>query len=294
MRVGVVDVGSNTVRLLVAEPRDGVLTEVRAEKAYVGLAAEIMRRGEIGKGKLDEAGEVARRFARIARKCRVAHLESIVTAPGRQAPNADALVQALARATGAPVRVLSAEEEGILAWEGAVAAADGPIDGAVAVCDVGGGSSELVVGTPPDEPVWARSVDVGALRLQAGYLPDDPPTEESVEAAIAAVAEAFAGITPPLPRVALAAGGTARAVGRIVGRTLEEEDLALVVRLLRKRPSAKIAKTWSLDPARARTLIAGTLVLAEIQRRVGVPLTVARAGLREGAALALVAELAAA
>ena len=101
MRVGVVDVGSNTVRLLVTERRGGVLVPVDEEKAYVGLGAEILRHGAIGAPKLAEAVAVAREQAAVARAAGSELLEVVVAAPGRQAANADELVHELARATRA-------------------------------------------------------------------------------------------------------------------------------------------------------------------------------------------------
>ena len=114
MSAAVVDVGSNTVRLLVADVSGSGLTAVREEKAFVGLGAEILRRGEIGAAKLEEATELAQRYVRIARKLGADPIEVVVTAPGRQAPNGDELVDAIARATRVPVRLLSPDEEGVL------------------------------------------------------------------------------------------------------------------------------------------------------------------------------------
>ena len=108
MHAAVIDVGSNTVRLLVARPTAAGLVAAHEEKAFVGLGEEILRRGYIGEAKLAETADLARRYAGIARKHGVDLLEVVVTAPGRQAPNGDELVDALARATRAPVRAADA------------------------------------------------------------------------------------------------------------------------------------------------------------------------------------------
>jgi exopolyphosphatase/guanosine-5'-triphosphate,3'-diphosphate pyrophosphatase len=293
MRVGVVDVGSNTIRLLAAVASPGGVTRVREAKAYVGLGEEILRHGVVREDKLQEAATVVGRFARIARKVGAERIEVLVTAPGRQAANPDELLRVLARAARAPVRAVSAEEEGLLAYRGALGTAS-QLPEPVAVCDVGGGSTELVVGSPPADPSWCRSVDVGALRLTAAQLSSDPPAKTELSTAREAVERAFADVAPPRVAAALAVGGSARGVAALVGETLGEPELEEALRLLRARRAAKLAKEFRLDRERARLLPAGALLLREVVARLGVPLTLARGGLREGAATTLLAELEAA
>ena len=93
----------------------------------------------------------------------------------------------------------------------------------------------------------------------------------------------------PLPERAFADGGSARAARKIAGASLDADELERTLQLLSRRPSAELAAEFKLDPARARTVAAGTVILAELQRRIGVPLEVVPAGLREGLALALLA-----
>lgn len=288
MRVGVLDVGSNTARLLVADV-DCTVERVREEKAYLALGAQVLRLGRLSDKKVAEAAEVARRYARIARRLDVERLETIVTAPGRQAC-AEALLDALEAGTRAPVRVLSADDEGRLAFAGALALEGKALPDLVAVCDVGGGSTEIAVGRPSAGPGWIRSADLGSLRLTRSCLATDPPTRGEIESARSRIAEAFAELTPPRPAVALAVGGTARAASKLVGRTLGPAELEEVVALCARRPSAKLARSFGLDAARAETLLAGALLLAETSRRLRAPFRLARGGLREGAALALAAQ----
>jgi exopolyphosphatase/pppGpp-phosphohydrolase len=82
VRAGIIDIGSNTARLLVADV-DGGVQSVREEKAYLGLGADALRLGRLSEEKVAEARAVARRFTRIARRLEVDRLETIVTAPGR-------------------------------------------------------------------------------------------------------------------------------------------------------------------------------------------------------------------
>jgi len=286
MRVGVIDVGSNTVRLLVASVDGDVVRTVREEREHLGLGEEILRHGRVRRTKLDEVGAVTGEYARIARKLGVRELETVVTAPGRQGDSPERLLDAIGRATVAEVRVVSAEDEGRLAFAGAVSRAHTG-EAIVAVCDVGGGSTEVVVGTELLGPAWVRSVDLGSLRLTAALLRDDPPQPAEIDAARSAVRDAFSSVVPPRPEAALATGGSARAIARVVGRDYGPEELEHVVELLAARPAAENAAKLGLRPTRARTLLAGALILAEVSQLLAVRFSPSRGGIREGAAIRL-------
>jgi exopolyphosphatase / guanosine-5'-triphosphate,3'-diphosphate pyrophosphatase len=293
MRVGVIDVGSNTVRLLVASVAGDSVRTLREERVHLGLGAELLRYGRVRRRKLDEVREVTSEYARIARKIGVRELETVVTAPGRQGDSPERLLEAIGGATGGEVRVVSAEEEGRLAFSGAVSRANLG-EAVVAVCDVGGGSTEVVVGTELLGPAWVRSVDLGSLRLTASLLHGDPPEATEVDAAREAVHMGLAALEPPQPEIALATGGSARAVARIVGHAYGPDELGHVVEVLASRPSAESAKALGIRPDRARTLLAGAVILGEVSRLFGQPFTPSHGGIREGAALRLAARHAAA
>jgi exopolyphosphatase/guanosine-5'-triphosphate,3'-diphosphate pyrophosphatase len=293
MRVGVVDVGANTMRLLVAT-RDarGRLEAIREDRTQLGLGEDLERSGgAIGEDKLEAVAAAAAMHVSRARKLGAGRVVVLVTSPGRQAANAEALVRTLRKAGDAEVRVLEADDEGSLAWVGAVGATK-DLPETVAVCDVGGGSVQLVVGTPSGGPSWWRSVDLGSLRLTRRVFRHDPPTPAELHAGTAMAERSFADVTPPLPMAALATGGTARALRRIVGNELGEGELAAALRKLAKRSSREIAKDFGLDRARARTITAGAILLSAAQHRLAVPLAAARGGVREGAALMLLDEAA--
>jgi exopolyphosphatase/guanosine-5'-triphosphate,3'-diphosphate pyrophosphatase len=212
----------------------------------------------------------------------------LVTAPARQSANGSELVEAITSATRLSVRPLSAEEEGSLAFAGVVSTFPAP-PASIAVVDVGGGSTQLVFGTAAG-PVWFRTLDIGSLRLAQRHLVHDPPRKNEIEELRASVEEAFEGHASPLPRCAVATGGTARSLRRVVGRTLGAKQLAKAEALLSAAPADELAETFRFPLWRAKTVLAGVIVLAEAQRRLGVPLVVARAGLREGAVLESLAE----
>jgi exopolyphosphatase / guanosine-5'-triphosphate,3'-diphosphate pyrophosphatase len=291
MNVAVVDVGSNTIRLLVAaRTQHGVVCVARG-KRMVGLGADVERHGAVSAKKLAEAAECLSGFADIARAAGAVLIDVVVASPGRQAQNADQLAHMLSRAAGAPVRMLSRDEEARLAFEGAIAS--DRHDGAVAVCDIGGGSTQIAVGTADRGPAWLRSVDLGSLRLSARVPCSDPPTREEISVLRSQAQTAFARLTPPLPAEAITVGGTARAVKKLVGRTLGPDELREALRLLRKSTAVEIATTYGTDVWRACTLPAGVAILLEVQRLLGVPLEVGRGGLREGLALELLDRLSA-
>jgi exopolyphosphatase/guanosine-5'-triphosphate,3'-diphosphate pyrophosphatase len=289
MRVGVIDVGSNTIRLLAAEAVPGGINPVCERKARVGLGAEVELHGRLSQGKLAEAAATVRRFATEAREVGCSRLEIVVASPGRQADNAGRLIQLLARSTAAPVRVLSHEEEARLAYVGAVAVAR-PDAQTVAVCDVGGGSTQIAFGEPRRDPIWLRSVDIGSLRLTTRLLHRDPPGKKAIAEARAAVREEFSGLATPLPKAAYAVGGSARALKKLVGKTLGAQELGEAISILRRTPIDEIVGWYGVDRERARTLAAGAVIMAEAQLRLAVPLEVVRAGLREGLALTMLAE----
>jgi exopolyphosphatase / guanosine-5'-triphosphate,3'-diphosphate pyrophosphatase len=291
MRVGIVDVGANTLRLLVAGRENGRLVPLREQRVQLGLGNEIEQNGAIGEEKLHEAATIARAHVRRARKLGCERIDVLVTSPGRQAENGRELVERLASATAVSTRVLDAEEEGELAWHGAVAALEDPPE-SIAVCDVGGGSTQLVVGTLSGGPAWARSVDLGSLRLTRRALPSNPASPEELDQAREEVVAAFVDLAPPLARGAIATGGTARALRKVVGPELDADALAEGTRKLAKRSSREIANSFGVDRARASTLLAGTLILSEVQHRLGTTLEVGRGGIREGAALLALEELA--
>jgi len=289
MRIGIVDVGSNTMRLLVAETEAGAVVPIHQDRLQVGLGAAIEQHGWIPDAKLAEAADCARQFASQARALRCGDLRVVVTAPGRQSVNADDLVIELQRATGAVPRVLSAEDEGRYAYLGAAATLPGAPT-TLAVCDVGGGSTEVAVGPSDGSPEWLASVDIGSLRLTSRMLEGDAPGKGRVKAARAEVAELFAGLDAPPTARAMSAGGSARALRRIVEGPLSGKALDEVADHLAKRSAVKLAAAHGIGDRRAATLLAGAVILAQATRVVGLPFEVARAGLREGLAAEAIAE----
>ncbi|MGH2977675.1 MAG: hypothetical protein ACRDKC_04795 [Gaiellaceae bacterium] len=282
MRVGVIDVGSNTTRLLVASAEPGGLEPLETQKVRLALGEEIERQGAVSTVHVAAAAKAVRGMASAARRKRVASLDVFLTAPGRQAANSAELVAALSRAAGVQARVLTKDEEGTLAYRGAVLSTDVPLGPRIAVCDVGGASTEVAVGSPDRDPDWVESVDLGSVRLTARA--GDMHSEAE---------DAFSGLHPPEVETVLAVGGSARATRRLVGAVLGETELAEALRIVETTSPREVARQFGVDSARAEILPAGVIVLAEVQRRLAVPLHVCGGGIREGAVLASLDALAA-
>jgi exopolyphosphatase/guanosine-5'-triphosphate,3'-diphosphate pyrophosphatase len=289
----VVDVGSNTVRLLVARVGANGLERTYTERVRIGLAHELEATGRISDDRISTTAQTVSRLVDEAHARRAEAIDVFVTAPGRQAENAVELVTAIERAAGRRVRILSADEEARLAFAGALALST-PRTGLVAVVDLGGASTEIAVGRPDRGPDWARSIDLGAGRLTSRLLEHAPPRRTELDAAHAEVAAAFAGVAPPLPFAALAVGGSARALGRVFGETLERGEFSAAVSILARTHPDEIARRCGVGNSRAPLLLAASLILAEVQRRLLVPLQVSEGGVREGALLAVAREAAAA
>jgi exopolyphosphatase / guanosine-5'-triphosphate,3'-diphosphate pyrophosphatase len=286
VRVGVLDIGANTARMVVFERG---LIRVAEDRASLSLGAEIEANGGISAAKLVEVEESAAGMVAMARLVGASRIEALITSPGRQSANGAELAAAVRRGCGHEPRLLSAEDEARLGYAGAVAARPAGA-GPVAVCDVGGGSAQVAIGSNGGEPVWLRSIDLGSLRLTRRHLGGDPPRVDELLAAADAVEAAIDGMAPPLPRTALAIGGTARALKKIVGPALGPAQLAEALDVLSSKPAKKVAATYGIVRWRAEVLPGGALILHALQQRLLRPLEVVRGGVREGAALAAFSE----
>ena len=282
MRIGVIDVGSNTTRLLVASAGPAGLDPLETQKLRLSLGEEIERHGAVSAVHVAAAAKAVRDMAGAARRRRVASLDVFLTAPGRQATNSAELVAALSRAAGVKARVLTKEEEGTLAYRGAVLTASVSLPSRIAVCDIGGASTEIAVGSPGRDPDWVESVDLGSVRLTTRA------TDMHAEAETA-----FAHLDPPAVEAALVVGGSARAARRLVGAELGETELTEALQIVETTSPREVARRFGVDRARAEILPAGVILLAEVQRKLGVTLHACGGGIREGAVLASLEALAA-
>jgi exopolyphosphatase/guanosine-5'-triphosphate,3'-diphosphate pyrophosphatase len=284
-RCGCIDIGSNTTRLLVAEAGDDALAVIVSERSFTRIGASREADGRIPAVTIEHVARVAAGQARRAREHGAGELVAVATAAIRDAPNRDELVAAVERSLGVELWVLSGEEEARLAFLGATRALGGAGSGRVAVVDVGGGSTELAIGSPDGDVAWWASLAVGSSVLAGAHLRSDPPAASELEQARAQVAKAFDGLDPPPAASAVAVGGTATSLHRLVGPDLNAATLGHGLELLCEAPAKATAERFDLDPERVRLLPAGMVVLEAVCAHLRLALRVVRGGLREGVVL---------
>jgi exopolyphosphatase/guanosine-5'-triphosphate,3'-diphosphate pyrophosphatase len=195
------------------------------------------------------------------------------------------LVAAIRAQCGLEVEVLSGEQEARLAFAGAAQTLDHLPSGELGVVDVGGGSSELVVGQAPDRVAWSTSVALGSADLSSSFLYSDPPTRDELAQARAHVAQAFAELVPPHPSEAVAVGGSAASLSRLAGPLLDAGTFKRCLTLLGNVRASEVAHRFALDIERVRLLAGGLLILQAASERFGSALVIGRGGLREGVLL---------
>jgi exopolyphosphatase / guanosine-5'-triphosphate,3'-diphosphate pyrophosphatase len=290
VRRACIDIGSNTTRLLIADCDGEGLVEVHQDRSFTHVRRGLNPEDEIEAEKIAEVVTVVAAQVAIARALGAADVRCVATAAVRQAANREALLAAVRTACGLEVSVLSAEEEARLAFIGAARTLGYLPEGPLGVVDVGGGSSELVVGRVPDQVTWCASLDLGSGQLADECLRSDPPSAEELAQARARVREALDGVTPPPTVAVVAVGGSATSLRRIAGARLDGEAFTRVLDLLSADRAANLARGFALDADRVRLLPAGLLILEAAAERFGAPLEVAQGGLREGLLLEVSSE----
>jgi exopolyphosphatase/guanosine-5'-triphosphate,3'-diphosphate pyrophosphatase len=280
-----IDIGSNTTRLLVAECHGGTLLRVHEERAFNQIGRGRDPEGRISESKIEEVASVVAGQLRRARELGASEVRAVATAAIRGAPNGPALLAGVRRTCGLAVEVLSWKEEARLAFIGVARTLDHQPDGKLGVVDVGGGSSEFVVGTPPDEISWSASLPLGSGELARACLPSDPPASHELAEARRRVKLALESLDVPRVAAAAAVGGSAGSLARLAGMRLDAQAFTSSLRLLSSHPTAGVARRFGLEVERVRLLPAGLLILQAAGERFGLPLLVARGGLREGVLL---------
>jgi exopolyphosphatase / guanosine-5'-triphosphate,3'-diphosphate pyrophosphatase len=282
-----IDIGSNTTRLLVADASRGRLRELASQRAFTRIGQALRGGADVPRKKIEETAAEVESQARVARELGAGEVVVLATAAIRNAPNRDELVAAVEERGHIPVRVLSGEEEARLSFIGATRTLAAPAEGTIAVADVGGGSTELAIGEADGSVSWSASLSIGSGMLADAYLRSDPPAVSELETVRRHIGGVLEGLDPPAAASAVAVGGTATSMRRLVGAELSHETLERGIRLLAASPVAEIAERFELDPERVRLLPAGILVLEALSDLVRLPLRIARGGLREGAILEL-------
>ncbi len=284
MRRACIDIGSNTTRLLVADCEPGSLRAVHQSRVFTHIGPDLARDGVIPKVKIAAIAMAVCAQRAEAQALGALELRTVGTAAIRRAANRDELLAALVERCGLEVSVLTGEQEARLAFIGAASQVEDSRS-PLGVVDVGGGSSELVVGRAPDDVWWYASLALGSGELAHRLPTSDPPTELELAAASEHVAAAFAGLEPPRPGGAVAVGGSATSVRLLAGPSLDAASFRRALALLCEAPSAELARRFGLDQERVRLLPAGLLILRAAAELFGSALVIGTGGLREGVLL---------
>ena len=285
MRCACIDIGSNTTRLLVADCGPDGLQEVAQERVFTHIGRSRRADGTIDDDTIHEVAMVVGAQMRRAHELGAGHVRAVATAAIRAAPNGRDLAAAVTSRCGIEVDILSGEEEARLAFFGAASALEHPPDGELGVVDVGGGSCELVVGSAPDAVRWSASFALGSSDLTRQCLHSDPPGGDELAAARKRVATTFDCLDAPSPVAAVAVGGSATSLARLVGPVLDPPAFARSLQELASAPAREVAFTFGLDVDRVRLMPAGLIILEAAAAQFGLPLHVGRGGLREGVLL---------
>jgi exopolyphosphatase/guanosine-5'-triphosphate,3'-diphosphate pyrophosphatase len=287
MLCAAIDIGSNTTRVLVAEPIDGQLKKVMEQRAYTRISKAVDADGAILPAKTREVGELVATQVRLARELGAVEIRAVAPAAVREAANGPEVAAAISTAAGVEVDILSGEEEGRLSFIGATKALGHPVDGSIGVVDVGGGSTEVILGTVTEGVDSVRSWHIGSGDLADELISGDPPSASEIRRVRDHIEDFFDGVEIAHPAQAVAVGGSATSLRRLVGAVLEYETLERAVRVLSADPAVDVARRFELDPRRVRILITGVLLLEKVSELLGQPLQIGKGGLREGIILDL-------
>lgn len=288
MRLAAIDCGTNTALMLVADvvaPAAAAPAGTPARLRAVGdflemprLGQDLDRTGRLHPEAIERGVAAIRRQLTRARELGVDKLIAVGTESLRAASNSGEFLARLAE-LGLPLRIISSDDEARLSFDSVVKSLQLPPGGRCSVLDIGGGSTELIVGGERPER-WA-SVKIGSVRLTERLLPSDPPTPAEQQALIATVQQAIAA----LPRaegelVALAGTATTLAAlhlglaahdsARIDGLRLPTAALAELAQRLGALPVAQRLQLPGLDPRRADVIYAGAVILWQVALQAGV------------------------
>jgi exopolyphosphatase/guanosine-5'-triphosphate,3'-diphosphate pyrophosphatase len=301
VRLGVLDVGSNTVHLLVVDAHRGAHpTPMHSEKTVLRLAEQITDDGQLsdrGADALVSAVETARASAT---RLGCADLMAFATSAVREAENAPKVLRKVAKETGVELQVLSGVEEARLTFL-AVRRWFGWSAGNLLVLDIGGGSLEVAMGIDED-PALAESLPLGAGRITRTRFSQDPPgrselvnTTAWLEKRLSGLAKAVAKLGPPDRVVATSktfrslarlTGAAPSAAGRRVRRTLSDTALRQLIAFISRMTAADLAELEGVSASRAHQLVGGALVARAAMRALSLEeLEICPWALREGVIL---------
>jgi exopolyphosphatase/guanosine-5'-triphosphate,3'-diphosphate pyrophosphatase len=288
--VAALDIGSNTVRLLVAEPKGGGITPVLDDSEFVRLGRGVDGTGALDPERMDAALSAISRLAKEAREAGAGEIVAIATSAVRDARNGEAFARRVRDETGIDVQIISGNRESELTYLGATLGLE--IQSGAIICDLGGGSAELIAADASGMQ-WEQSVQLGSGRLTERFVQHDPPQPDELDAVAACVDEVLRGLPSAQVETAIFTGGTATHLAflaRVEGSpvSLDLDTVRQVVDTLLTHTAAEIVAQYNIKPERAQVLPAGVRAVQAIAEHYGVePITITRSGIREGALIDL-------
>jgi exopolyphosphatase/guanosine-5'-triphosphate,3'-diphosphate pyrophosphatase len=285
-RVAAIDCGTNSIRLLIADASDGGLTDIVREMRVVRLGQGVDRTGRLAPDALERTRVALADYAASIDEHAATAIRMVATSATRDAQNRDEFV-AMVRATlGVDPEVISGDEEAALSFRGAVGTIPG-LAGPILLADIGGGSTELVAGSPGSSAALrARSTDVGCVRMTERHLHDDPPTAAQVDAVVADVRAAFENAAGTVPlheaNVLVGVAGTVTTIAAIAlglteydpdaihGSRMSAAQVAKITDQLVHMTHAERAAIPVMHPGRVDVIGGGALVLRTLVEVSGV------------------------
>jgi exopolyphosphatase / guanosine-5'-triphosphate,3'-diphosphate pyrophosphatase len=297
-RVAVVDIGTNSTRLLVADVSGASVEELDRRLAITRLGEGVDSRRRLLPTAIARVRNVLVDYRRAADELGAERTLALATSAIRDAENGEAFLGELEWSYGFETRLLSGDEEALLTFRGV--ASGRTITESTLVVDVGGGSTELILGGPKGV-AFHTSLDLGCVRLTERFLHGDPPTAEELEACGAQVRELLGKAVPPevRPETALGVAGTVTTLATldlgleeevpelVHGHGLPAERVDQFLGELGARPLSELRELPGLHPERAPVIVAGVVVVLEILRHFGLEeLEVSERDIMHGGALA--------
>ena len=282
-RIAVIDIGTNSTRLLVADVNGDEVRELERRSTVTRLGRGVDTSETLAAEAIDDVCEAIASYIDLYRPLEPDRLSAIATSAVRDAANGDAFLAELRERFALDARVVDGAEEARLTYLGATLGR--PANGSTLVVDIGGGSTELVLGSGPDVSFFA-SLQAGTVRHTERCLPHDPPRPEELEALAASVHRLIADALASQPIAGashgIAVAGTPTSLAaidqeldpydpeRVHGYVL---DLAAIQRMLASlatKPLADRLAVKGLHPGRAPTIVAGVVILIEVMRAFGL------------------------
>jgi exopolyphosphatase / guanosine-5'-triphosphate,3'-diphosphate pyrophosphatase len=293
-RVAAIDLGSNSTRLLVADVGDGHIDEVERLLRITRLGDGVDRSGRLANDSMGRVERVVAAYVERARELGAARILAVATSAVRDAANGPTFLASLANRHGIDRRVLTGDEEAAMTFRG-VTSRSAPVPGTL-ICDIGGGSTELVLGGP--EGVSDQiSLNIGCVRMSERHLASDPPSADEVAALRASARDGLPALTGDA-RVLIGVAGTVTTLAtidrglkeeipeQIDGHRLTADAVERMLGELAALPLAARREVRGLMPERAPTIVAGAAILAEVVAATSLPqLTVSERDILHGAVL---------